>query len=211
MDDVEVSKGYDGGYSVLVAKLALEGHAVPVKYQLHKPELLINTDWGHELKAMTPDEAREQGLIRWNDRWVSPEDKRRIQKEHRVYAWIHLTVLLSSLGGLGGFFLGAYQLSQSHWVEGGIQLYIAGLVLVMAWMLREYHPWGRVAAVVAGGWNVLSAVLAPLMGMNTGFGLAVVWHVVWLVVIARLFFSPIGNVIFTRGPIAGALIPEVGE
>lgn len=184
---------------------------MPVKYQLHKPELLINTDWGHALTAMTPEQAREQGLIRWNDRWVSFEDKRRIKEEHRVYAWIHLTVLLSSLGGLGAFFIGAYHLSQSRWLEGGFEMYVALLVLVMAWMLREYHPWGRVGAIVSGGWSVLSAVLAPLMGMNSAPGLSIVWHVLWLGIIIRLFFSPIGNVIFTRDPKAAMLIPEVSE
>jgi FtsH-binding integral membrane protein len=144
-----------------------------LKYQLDKPELLINTDWGLPINDLSASDAQAQGLVKLNDRWTTPEDKKRLKVEHRVYSWIHLTILLTTIGGVVNS-------------------------LVTAYHLRRYEPFGRACAMVLGALNVIGVVVLFFeRGMASGASLAVCWHVVWSIAIARLFFSPIGNIVFS--------------
>lgn len=170
-----------------------------VKYQADKPELLINTDWGIPINDLAATEAKARGLVNLNDRWTTVEDKRRLKREHLVYSWVHLTILLTTLGGVVTGLVGLTTLMSKPGfeakLEGGITLYLGIFALVVAHQLRQYQPFGRSCAMVLGILNILSAVVVFLdQGVN---GWSVLWHVLWLIAIARLFYSPIGNVIFS--------------
>jgi hypothetical protein len=173
-----------------------------LKYQLDKPELLINTDWGLPINDLSASDAQAQGLVKLNDRWTTPEDKKRLKVEHRVYSWIHLTILLTTIGGVVNSLMGASALITKPGLEAkleaGFTLYLGVFALVTAYHLRRYEPFGRACAMVLGALNVIGVVVLFFeRGMASGASLAVCWHVVWSIAIARLFFSPIGNIVFS--------------
>lgn len=176
-----------------------------LKYQLDKPELLINTEWGLPINDVTASEAQARGLVRLNDRWTTPEAKKRLKVEHRVYSWIHLTILLTTIGGVVSTLMGLSALVTKPGlearIEAGVTLYFGVFALVVAYQLRRYEPFGRSCAMVLGVLNVIGAVFIFVeRGMAPGSGWGVCWHVLWLLAIARLFYSPIGNIVFSREP-----------
>jgi hypothetical protein len=147
---------------------------MPVVYQKDKPELLINTEWGLAYRSVPDAEAKAQGLVLWNDRWVSPEDKKRLIEEQRVYRWIHGSALLFTLAGVVGGVMALGQLmghgSLETVIEGAVNLFCSVLALVVAFLLRLYNPMGRWTAIVLGVWNLLATIIVMVTG-TSGQGL----------------------------------------
>ena len=104
------------------------------KYQLGRPDLLINTDWGVPRDAMSPEESKSKDLTLFHNRWVGKGEKKQLRDEQSAYISIRMTgvvlmltavPVLVNLGaiaksGLPGAFLAvAYILAA---VTGGIGL-----------------------------------------------------------------------------------------
>lgn len=184
-----------------------------VIYQPHKPELLINTAWGIPYKELETEAAKARKLFIWNDRWVSQEEWERLKREHRVYSWIHITIMLTTLGGVINTIRGLVMLfGQNEWavrLEGGITLWLGVVALVVAQLLRRYSPLGRAGAVALGIMHVLSLVLTFVVGeMGKVPIAALVWHAFWLIVIFRLFYSPLGDIVFSEPSAEPAVVKE---
>jgi hypothetical protein len=61
------------------------------KYQPGRTDLLINTDWGIPREAMTKGEARSGRLRFFQGRWVTGEEKKRLNDERHAYRSIRIT------------------------------------------------------------------------------------------------------------------------
>lgn len=73
----------------------------PVKtYQPDREDLKINTEWGVSPSRLTEDEARSQGRVLFQGRWVYPSEQRELTTQRRVYAGIRLSAALFFLLGL---------------------------------------------------------------------------------------------------------------
>ncbi|MRR18010.1 MAG: hypothetical protein EG826_16300 [Deltaproteobacteria bacterium] len=60
------------------------------KYQPERMDLLINTDWGIPLDGLTKEEARGKGLLLFQKRWVTKEERKRLKDEQGAYVSIRI-------------------------------------------------------------------------------------------------------------------------
>lgn len=67
-------------------------------YQPDRKEFLINTEWGLPKDAVRKDEAKSRGLVTFKGRWVTKEERKRLNDEYRAYysirqvAWLHICI-----------------------------------------------------------------------------------------------------------------------
>lgn len=69
------------------------------RYQPHRKDFLINTDWGIPRDDLATATAKERGLVRFHGRWVTKAEKMQLSKEHQAYFTIRgMGVALIGIG-----------------------------------------------------------------------------------------------------------------
>lgn len=68
------------------------------RYQPHRSDLLINTDWGIPGDALPGDEAAAQGLVLFHGRWVTTDERRLLREQQGAYRGIRFVAWMLWVG-----------------------------------------------------------------------------------------------------------------
>lgn len=121
------------------------------KYQPDRTDFLINTDWGIPRENLSKKEAHGSGKRLFQKRWVTREEKRRLQEEHTAYSSIRGTGILLIIGSglllINLFFLLKGPVS-AKMIWAFFELVYAAALLAAGIGLFRLVRWGRNIALV---------------------------------------------------------------
>ena len=81
----------------------------PRAYQPERTDLLINTRWGEPKDQYSKAEAKALGRVKWSGRWVTPDERRQLQRQKAAYQTIRQ---MSGLCFLGAIITAAFLFTQ---------------------------------------------------------------------------------------------------
>lgn len=118
------------------------------RYQPGRKEFLINTDWGLPKESFNKDEAKARGLVIFKGRWVTKEERSRLQDEYHAYysirqiAWLLICtsslILLLAILYIPAVKMGLYDVELLYI---GFFIGLAGLPSGIG--LLKYKRWAR--------------------------------------------------------------------
>jgi len=116
------------------------------KYQPDRTDFLINTEWGIPGGNLSKKEAQSTGKKLFQKRWVTREEKRRLQEEHAAYSSIRSTGILLIIGSglllINLFFLLKSSVS-AKMIWAFFELVYAVALLAAGIGLFRFVCWGR--------------------------------------------------------------------
>ncbi|HOG07472.1 MAG: hypothetical protein M0P04_04760 [Syntrophales bacterium] len=140
------------------------------KYQPDRTDFLINTEWGIPQEDLSKKEAHSSGKKLFQKRWVTREEKRRLQEEHAAYSSIRNTGILLIIGSglllINLFFLLKSSVS-AKMIWAFFELVYAVALLAAGIGLFRFVCWGRnIALFIFLSFLILP--FTPLLGNDKG-------------------------------------------
>ncbi|HAR97595.1 MAG TPA: hypothetical protein DCS11_01585 [Syntrophus sp. (in: bacteria)] len=140
------------------------------KYQPDRTDFLINTEWGIPGGNLSKKEAQSTGKKLFQKRWVTREEKRRLQEEHAAYSSIRSTGILLIIGSglllINLFFLLKSSVS-AKMIWAFFELVYAVALLAAGIGLFRFVCWGRNIALFIF-LSFLIMPFTPLLGNDKG-------------------------------------------
>jgi hypothetical protein len=116
-------------------------------YQPERRDLLINTEWGVPRERLPQEEARSREMKLVLDRWVTGEEKKRLQDERHAYGSVRQLAYLC-------FFLFVLSLGyakpamENYGAWGMLSVVLGSAFCIGGIGLLRYALWGRTLATV---------------------------------------------------------------
>jgi hypothetical protein len=55
------------------------------RYQPERADILWNSDWGLPREDLDKDQARADGLVLWEGRWITKDDRKLLRSQYHAY------------------------------------------------------------------------------------------------------------------------------
>lgn len=162
------------------------------KYQPERTDLLINTEWGKPNEEVSPEEAQQQGLMKFKDRWVTPTERKELKTQLFTYRALRVVALLFAL--VAGYVAYLFIASLSRKVPVGAMMMfgiLAAVYLATAVGLYLFKRWAYYAATVL----MLIGILQSFVARRVIFILIAVLLVLFFLrkPVRKVFSPPVGD------------------
>lgn len=158
------------------------------KYQPERTDLLINTEWGKPKEEIPTEEAQQQGLVLFKDRWVTADEEKELKRQIFTYRALRAVALLFAL--VAGYMVYALVVNITRKAPTGA-LVMLGIVafayIATAVGLYVFKRWAYYVAMVL----LLIGILQSFMARRIILAVIVALLVVFLIrKRVRRVFSP---------------------
>lgn len=171
------------------------------KYQPNRRDLLINTDYGLPWKSMSAEEAKQEGFVLFQTRWVRPEEANVLSKQLRGYHSVTLVAVIYLFVGWSGAIGTIVNAVMSERVEESLIaglpfLFLAVVMIAVGRGLLNYRSWAWGIATLCLV-VTLTALALSLHGGRVGIAVALA---LFAVPHAFLFTSMVRNILVGKNP-----------